>query len=154
VGLLGLVLCACGDGGSGRTASPRPPTSSAAVAPPPASVCADLRLAAPYLEGIRRDSINGEALVDGLGDSAAQLKDDVRALRDAGRTELASALDRYERELTDLRVAAQAIELEEASGSQPVDTDAERDLERDLAVLASLRARLHGMLAGTACGDG
>jgi hypothetical protein len=150
--LLGMVLCACTDGGSRPTASPRASASASVVTP--ASVCADLRLAVPYLQGMRRDTINGEALVDGLGDSAAQLKDDVRALRAAGRTALGSALDGYERALTELRGAAQALELAEGTGSRPEEEEAERDLDRGLAVLAAFRARMRGMLSGTACGGG
>jgi len=154
VSVLALALCACDGGESGPIASPRPPASTIAAAPGPARVCADLRLATPYLQGIRRNSINGEALVDGLGDSAAQLKDDVRALRDAGRTALASALDRYERQLTGLRRAAQAVELEEALGPGPEEADAERDLERALDDLTALRGRMGRLLPGTACAGG
>jgi hypothetical protein len=71
---------------------------------------------------MRTGSLNGEQLVDGLGDTAARLKADGDALR-AATPSVASDVEDLERGLTRLRGEAQAIEVggggHEPSGEGP-----------------------------------
>lgn len=149
-----MALALCAGACSPRPSDVGPEPSDAAPRVDVAAVCSKIHLADPYLDGIRDGTIVGERLVDGLGDSAAQLKEAVSTLREGGWRDLASAIGRYEHELTRLRVAAQSLEAAEASGEGHVAEAAEHDLDHRVARLDELFRRIRPELSRAGCEHG
>ena len=151
--LAATMAVACG-GSAPQRSRPRSPAPSS---PSPAlDVCADLALAEPYLRGVENHSISGERLVDGLGDSAAQLKDDVVKLQGLGERGLAAAIDTYDHQLTRLRIDAQKLEAAEATGGEESREGqrVERSLEHRVDRLHSLSEQLGRMVTPAVCPGG
>ena len=148
---IALALVACSSRPPER---PPPRPTDAAAEAVVAALCSQIRLAGPYLDGIREGTINGERLVDGLGDSAAQLKDAAAKLREGGRRALASEIGRYEHELTRLRIAAQSVEAAEASADVSLEHEAADDLRRRAGRVEGLLRRASRNLERAGCPHG
>jgi hypothetical protein len=146
-----LALGACS---SPEQRPEQPRRTDAAADAVVAALCSQIRLADPYLEGIREGTINGERLVDGLGDSAAQLKDAAAKLREEGRLALASEIGRYEHELTRLRIAAQSVEAAEASADATLEHEATDDVRHRAGRVEGLLRRARRKLERAGCPHG
>jgi hypothetical protein len=153
--LLAFAACA-GEASAPGDPSPPAPTETPAVGAAATDVCVDLRHAGRVLRELRAGSLNGEELVDGLGDTAAQLKGDVRALRASGSLAASSLVDDLARTLTRMRESAQDVELSEggaqASGREADEGSAAGSIERRLhqarRQLRAIRTRLADECAG------
>jgi hypothetical protein len=147
-----LVACSACSGAAPRPeASPPSPRSTGDGA----VVCVDLRRTGRLLHRIGEGSLNGEELVDGLGDTAAQLKGDVASLRAVGRVAASALVDDLDRTLTRMRGSAQESELSEPAAGRDEDTEGEpprpnaflsieRRLEEARRTLRAVRSRLAG----------